>query len=1131
MSQALILKNIALFIRILNQHKSDTSDSEKLIKELSYGHCHGFAICHGVMDQMDKLAWWESALEKIANWHDGSDIKETIHLEKKLFQLVSLPDSETPSTTLLDIFIRVLNYVVSYQIYRHFDIESQFTPATITQRNSLTPASGYLEYTNNGVIQRVAHHNSKVLDPELSPDLLKFLLDANTVRFHVCLIASAEHIIRVGYTGTRWFIYDPNTCHSSTEKMRILFSGIDELLDALKAIFNRREVYRIDHFTLHRSYPILFPRLAAKWNEELSGIHFLHLKNLEIHRQLPGILLNRLNTYATYQRGDERVARALARCNTANISGLHFLLQVAVFDPEPLQVALQLAMKSNKSTEILVKALAKITLGRSELHTLTERCPQIASSIFQHLVDTCVDTAELIRSLQRRNPRTGQIEMSEILCMQSVDREAIAILLSFCAKHRDGNKLLLTTLKSGLLQRLFVTGLHKLLTADALFNLFEVAMTAPQAAADLMLVLSSDFQGAPTLVALHDPHSFSAIKLFEKIATTHENSAALLECLATQENSLLTLLLPQLTDTEHVDLIRLLLRIKHKAAPALLRRCLLAANKSGKSGLNTLCLDAPDEVSRLLATIKPGAESIAIYVQLLDHRQYGEPALNLLNETIKTGTGKQEMKQLLQAATTRLRFGDYGVHIILKFAPQHFPLLLRHLSSGKENRAKKMADFLACLCEDDIDGKTGLLLLDSNDLDSLLNTVSQSIAATEQLAHYLTLENTTAETHFIYLAQHHAELLQRIMRLFASHTNTQHVLRHLLDRKYAYRNDSPLRRRKSGIDVLRENARNVAIEFEKYASQPASGSSENSFAMSESADDSQCSMLVLDSIVSEESEVAGQILRLNAPSGIAQRIELTTQTLGGNPNQGYAISKALVIKHGLKQLPGLYLLAHYGSPEALQYIRSQDKDLYQIIIATRKIAHTNPDEFMTSALSIKRDSHFYVAEELLLRNPSTLAGLLGYLTQQKKRFVQLLVFFINQFPLCTEYLATGLQLKIDHQKIGGQLLLEHAPKVFFMALSYIAKEQPSQKSMASSSDFCISRRNFTEILKHHVHKTTSTTEVGLFSTRRSVTALLNMATAKNKVQRGTMALHYLEHEEDTPLRRQISGEFKKFLGK
>lgn len=1130
MSQALILKNIALFIRILNQHKSNTLHSEKLIRELSHGHCHGFAICHGVMDQMDKIAWWEAALQKIANWHDGSDIKDTTHLEKRLLRLVTLPDSETPTTTLFEIFDRVLNYVVSHQIYTDFKIESQFIPSDLTQKTSLTLRARYLEYIQNGVIRRVAHHNAKVVDPELSPDILKLLLDPNTIRFHVCLIASAGHIVRVGHTGTQWFIYDPNNCHTEVEQMRAFFSSVDDVITALKHIFTRKEVFRIDHFTFDQAHPILFPKLAAKFNEELSGMHFLHLKNTDISRQLPSILSDRLRSYAARQRGDERVARALTRENQANISGLHFLIQVALFDPEPLALALQLAMKSNKGTETLIRALAKRRLGRSDLHSLTEYCPDLAASIFQHLVDTCVDTSDLIRSLNRKNPRTGQIEMIEIICMQSINPDAITSILTFCAKHRDGNRLLLTALKFGLLQRLFIAGLHKVFTECAMFQLFEIALTAPQAAYDLMSVLVADYQGSPILITLHDKDSFSAVTLFKKIATTHENSAALLECLAIQENSLLTLLLPQLTDTEHVELMTLFMRIKHKASPMLLRRCLIGQNKSGKSGLDTLRMDAPDVIWALLDLIQPSAEQIPIYIALLDHQKFGGRALALLNETMKS-SNSQEMKLLMQAATARQRLGGYGVHSIIKHAPDLFQSLLRYCCHGQEKRTKLLAELVSCLCQDDADDKTGLLLLKSEDLKELLEIVPESISATEQLVSFLTQENDYSETHFTFLAQHHADLLQRIMQIFSKHANTQHVLRHLLDKSYVYRSDSPLRRRKRGIDILRDKANNLAIEFEKFASHHPLTNSDNSYAASESAEDSQSSMIVFDSIISEESDMAGVVLRLNAPSGIPQRIELSTQTLGGSPNKAYAISKALVSKYGFNQFPGLYLLAQYGSTEALQYIRSENKELFRIIIDTRKVAHTNPDNFMTNALNLKRESHFYIAEELLLRNPSTLCALLSNLLQDKKRFVQLIIFFINQFPLCTEYLSAALLLKIDHQQIAAQLLLKYAPKTFFIALSCIAKEQPSQKSKPSASDFCINRRHYIEILKEHVHKSASPTEVGLFSSKRAVTALLNMATAKNKVQRGTVALNYLESEEDTPLRRQISGEFKKFLGK
>lgn len=1142
MSQTLILKNLAIFVRIFNQHKSQTHDSEVFMSELNYGHCHGFVVCHSVMDLMDKIAWWEAALVALANWHDGSDIKDTIYLEKKLYQLIVLPDSDQDKPiTLLELFTRVLNYIISYQVHNTFQFEGRFIPSEMKQSNSLATKSAYIEYVHHGRIMRLAHHHKKIVDPDLSPQLLKYLFDGNAIRFHACHVASAGHVVRVGFDGNKWFIYDPNHSHFKLDKIRTYHNSIDDLLLALKHIFARRECFQIDHFTFQKSRPILLPKLAMHLTEQFGSITFLRLQPTEIDAHLPNMLLQELRDYARFRKGHEMIARMLAMLSENGESGLHFLSQLALYNDDPVILAVDLATKTTDSTQIFVKALGHRNLsGRSGLHQLTEHCPEAAIFVLRHLTENIFKISELFDSLQKNNAISNQPEIIDIICMLSLHDDGMAALLDFCQHYRQGNTLLLTALRNNLLQRLFATGLHRIITTDTLLRLFNISLSAPNGARELVTALSGYYQTTPALIALHDSESFSATAIFEMIANNKSNTRVLLGHLADRKNHLLSILLPQLTDTEHTDLITLLMKSKNRYTPRLLRRCLLAKNKSEKSGLETLDMHATYHITTLLDKLTCRSQNLPIYIQLLESGKHRSHATQKIKETLGTrSVSRLDVTHLMRAIAIPYRLGGYGIHAILSHYPSIVTELLKFAQAEEKNQHHVICELLTYLFENNKNNKNGFLSLHQGNLEDfklLLALIGQSISATEQLVNHLVLEKEFSQTYFAYYAQYQPALLQLTLKMLASHANTQPILRDLLDRKHPYRKSSPLRFNHRGIDLLKISAPALVNEFEKYATPhkfTSAGSSDSSYntSDSQSCDDSQTSMIVLDSFISDESTNTTHAFLLNAPAGITQRIELTGSTITGSPNTSSLISKMLLSKHGIKQLPGLYLLAKYGSADAMQYIRSQDKYLVSMIAAAKTLQENDPDRFMVSALELVLETDLSCAKELVLRNPACLSDALNYLIDHEEAYTKLIDFFAAQFPLLTEYLVSALRSKASHEKIGAQVVLEKMPGLFVNLIARIARQQPTIKQDSSPSNFCISRRHLIDMLNNHINKSGSVAHSGLFSSKHCMTAILDMATAKNKAHRGTAALNYLEIKEKNPLAKQLSSEFKEYKKK
>ena len=97
--------------RIGKQQEEFKKHIEELTKQLNEGHCFGFSVVHGAMDDTEKLEWWEHALVEIANWNKQRDsLNETVKLPGTIIESgqthqTDVPDKLQESTKPADVII------------------------------------------------------------------------------------------------------------------------------------------------------------------------------------------------------------------------------------------------------------------------------------------------------------------------------------------------------------------------------------------------------------------------------------------------------------------------------------------------------------------------------------------------------------------------------------------------------------------------------------------------------------------------------------------------------------------------------------------------------------------------------------------------------------------------------------------------------------------------------------------------------------------------------------------------------------------------------------------------------------------------------------------------------------------
>lgn len=132
MTQDVLKEKLARFLEI-TRPKETKNLSDDLRR---HGFCHGLSVCHASMHLIDKLDWWEAALNAIMNWNGNAS-----HLKKK----IKLPKSDSQHQTLEDIINRVIHYIVFNHVETFDKSYQTIYLKNIAQHNLLDPKTKFFE--------------------------------------------------------------------------------------------------------------------------------------------------------------------------------------------------------------------------------------------------------------------------------------------------------------------------------------------------------------------------------------------------------------------------------------------------------------------------------------------------------------------------------------------------------------------------------------------------------------------------------------------------------------------------------------------------------------------------------------------------------------------------------------------------------------------------------------------------------------------------------------------------------------------------------------------------------------------------------------------------------------------------
>lgn len=232
--QTIIKHKLSDFIMLYGGGK-DGSNRQLAIALKSHGFCFGFSLCDAAMEQAGKLAWWESALKKIADW-DGSEeqLKNTFKL-----------DGAEKSESLNSIINRVLNYIVYH--YVASTQEGGIEIKNLSQPTLLDPDKNFFELQ---VKTESGWKSKKVIDRNcaagnFSDEQLANLFNPEWISGNMCFLHSPNHLIRINYDSSKkqWLVYDPNY---GVNNMHHVFNNVQDVIKEVKSIFHGQSTMAID---------------------------------------------------------------------------------------------------------------------------------------------------------------------------------------------------------------------------------------------------------------------------------------------------------------------------------------------------------------------------------------------------------------------------------------------------------------------------------------------------------------------------------------------------------------------------------------------------------------------------------------------------------------------------------------------------------------------------------------------------------------------------------------------------------------------------------------------------------------------------------------------------------------------
>lgn len=371
---------------------------QKFKVKLEAGHCFGLSVCHGAMDHIGKLNWWEHVLVELNNWNELNDSLDTE---------IIIPDStDNKPTTRRKLFELAIDYIVSSQAER--DAIEEFIPESTDQESILKPDSRitdlykdqdeqkqlYFEIIDdNDEIKTIKKH--KVIAGYFTVENLESILSEENFKDTICLINSGDHSIRLKYAGdNQWVLYDPNYSHQSVKSMHFKGNKHNVLNEAFRRL--KTHSISIEFATFNPEANLDFPaydEIIQNSPENLlrkEGLHFLAESKPE--------LLPKLFQLANDDKKGLKVRAEIFKSLTeydAKSTGLHFIIHNS---PKSLPALFKLADDSEQGLKLrsaIAKGLTgKLSKNRTGLQIMAITAPAHFPLLF-NLIDKTTEGLEI----------------------------------------------------------------------------------------------------------------------------------------------------------------------------------------------------------------------------------------------------------------------------------------------------------------------------------------------------------------------------------------------------------------------------------------------------------------------------------------------------------------------------------------------------------------------------------------------------------------------------------------------------------------------------------------------------------------------------------------------------------------
>jgi len=428
MTQTVLKEKLARYLELT--HAKETSDLRKDL--LSVGYCYGLSVCHASMKWIDKLAWWEAALIRIANWNGKS---------KTLKRKANLPDSLNPNETVGQVFERVLNYVV----FNHVHDQKSYNDIRldqIEQPRFLIPEKNYFDMLGPDkkikqvVSRQCAAGQFKTRQIKL---LLRKKLAANTI----CLIHSTYHTISVSYKKPYWMLYDPNYPHD-IEKGGIIHKKFASKKSLVAEIVNiLGNSIAIEYASLQKEISI------SKWKDVVKKYSFCMLKEYGLHiivQEIPNQIPEILSLAMKYKQGPDQLVQALSTVDHEEWYGFHKLLY---YSSKHLPLVLEYAARSKEGPSLITQILAMTICKGTQtgLFQLLHYGPQYFPNVLDLVERAPEDTEYLAKALLHKNDDMNGWDHLKSKAPECKKRVTQILLNNLKHIHSDTLKALIKTCK------------------------------------------------------------------------------------------------------------------------------------------------------------------------------------------------------------------------------------------------------------------------------------------------------------------------------------------------------------------------------------------------------------------------------------------------------------------------------------------------------------------------------------------------------------------------------------------------------------------------------------------------------------------------------------------------------------